>query len=61
MAGSTHESDTVAALLHDAAEAIGGSRFIDHWMPAMARYDAEELMAAVLGADGLGDFRVGIG
>ena len=51
MAGSTHESDTVAALLHDAAEAIGGSRFIDHWMPAMARYDAEELMVAVLGAD----------
>jgi release factor glutamine methyltransferase len=51
MPASTHESDTVAALLVDAADAIRGSLFIDHWMPSMARYDAEELMAAVLGAE----------
>src|ERR1700680_2785065 len=51
MAASTHESDTVAALLHDASEAIRGSRSIDHWLPSMARYDAEELMASVLGAE----------
>ncbi len=40
---------TVAETLHAATEAISRSRSIDHWNPSMSRYDAEELMAAVLG------------
>ncbi|HEY4869190.1 MAG TPA: peptide chain release factor N(5)-glutamine methyltransferase [Candidatus Dormibacteraeota bacterium] len=49
MPASPRDSDTVAALLEDATEGISESRSIDHWLPSMARYDAEELMAAVLG------------
>jgi release factor glutamine methyltransferase len=51
MRASPRESDTVAALLQDATEGIRESRSIDHWLPSMARYDAEELMAAVLGTE----------
>ena len=38
----------VSDALREAADAIGHSRSIDHWRPVMARYDAEELMTAVL-------------
>lgn len=41
---------TVRRLLADGTGAIAGSRAIDHWLPSLARYDAEELMAAALGA-----------
>jgi release factor glutamine methyltransferase len=51
MPASPRESDTVAALLQDATEGISESRSIDHWLPSMAQYDAEELMAAVLGTE----------
>jgi len=42
-------SPTVRELLEEAAHAISRSRSIDHWQPAMSRWDAEELMAAALG------------
>ncbi len=45
------EQLTVRELLAEAASAISLSRAIDHWMPRLARYDAEELMSATLDAD----------
>jgi release factor glutamine methyltransferase len=45
------EQLTVRQLVAEAAEAISRSRAIDHWMPALSKYDAEELMAAVLGTE----------
>lgn len=39
---------TADELIADAAKAISRSPAIDHWLPAMARYDAEELMSAAL-------------
>jgi release factor glutamine methyltransferase len=41
---------TVRELVTEAAAAISKSRAIDHWMPSLSRYDAEELMAATLGS-----------
>jgi len=38
----------VRELVSEAADAISRSRAIDHWMPALSKYDAEELMSAVL-------------
>jgi release factor glutamine methyltransferase len=43
-------TSTVADLLAEAAAAINRSHAIDHWQPAQARYDAEELMIEVLDA-----------
>jgi len=40
---------TVRELLAEAAAAISRSRAIDHWLPALSRYDAEELMFVALG------------
>jgi release factor glutamine methyltransferase len=49
VAGARGESSAVADLVSDAARAIGKSRAIDHWQASLARYDAEELMGAVIG------------
>jgi release factor glutamine methyltransferase len=45
------EQLTVRELVAEAASAISRSRAIDHWMPSLSRYDAEELMAAALGSE----------
>jgi release factor glutamine methyltransferase len=42
---------TAAELLSDAERRIGRSRNIEHWQPGLARWDAEVLLAHVLGAD----------
>ena len=41
---------TVRELVTEAATAISRSRAIDHWLPSLSRYDAEELMSATLDA-----------
>ena len=51
------EAHTVRALIDDAARRIAASPAIDHWQPSLARYDAEELMAEVLGTAIDGDAR----
>jgi release factor glutamine methyltransferase len=47
---SDDAAPTVSTLLAEAVSAIAGSPAIDHWQPSVARYDAEELMAAVTGS-----------
>ncbi|HKR99421.1 MAG TPA: methyltransferase domain-containing protein, partial [Candidatus Dormibacteraeota bacterium] len=42
------QKPTVRDLVSEGAHAISRSRAIDHWMPALSKYDAEELMAAIL-------------
>ncbi len=42
---------TAAELLSDAEKRIEKSRNIEHWQPGLARWDAEVLLAHVLGAD----------
>jgi release factor glutamine methyltransferase len=42
---------TGAALLSQAAERISSSRNIEHWQPGRARWDAEVLLAHVLGME----------
>jgi release factor glutamine methyltransferase len=39
---------TVGTLIAEAAKKIADSTAIDHWQPSQSRYDAEELMAAVI-------------
>ena len=43
------DAPRVRELVTEAADRIGRSKAIDHWQPTLARYDAEELMAAALG------------
>ena len=45
----SRDAARVRDLVSEAADAIGRSKSIDHWQPTLARYDAEELMAAALG------------
>jgi release factor glutamine methyltransferase len=49
---------TAAELLSAAERRIGKSRNIEHWQPGLARWDAEVLLAHVLGADPEDDGRL---
>lgn len=46
---------TAAALLSTAQARIGASRNIEHWQSGLARWDAEVLLAHVIGADAEAD------
>ena len=48
---AANQQPTVRELVREGADAISRSRAIDHWMPSLSKYDAEELMAAVLDAE----------